>query len=99
MVFVNDLMDRSFSGKFELALDTAQQAAALEEWTANKTGPLTYYFGGNALVFGKDETTYDTDAFKALDDETQKFIRNPGVPHFEIATVSLQPIFRFRFSS
>ena len=86
-VFMNELMDRSFSGKSEFALDTTQQAAAEEEWKANRTGPLTFHNGSNTISFLKDESIYDTEAFKSLDEEKQNFLRRPDVPTFEIITV------------
>lgn len=89
LVFVNELMDRSFSAKWQFALDHDQQTAALEEWTANHTGPLSFHGSSNAILFQKDEAIYNTDAFKSLNEETQKFLLKPGVPTFEIITVRL----------
>lgn len=86
-IFVNRLMDRSFSAKFEFALDSAQQTAALEEWTVNHSGPLSFHGSSNTILFQKDETIYDTDAFKSLDEEKQNFLQRPDVPTFEIITV------------
>jgi choline dehydrogenase-like flavoprotein len=91
-VFMNELMDRSFSGKFEFALDTTQQAAAEEQWGANRSGPLTLYNSSNTISFLKDEAIYETEAFKSLDEEKQKFLQRPDVPIFEIITVSLQNV-------
>jgi hypothetical protein len=82
-------MDRSFSAKFEFALDRDQQAAAYVEWMANHTGPLSFHGSSNTILFQKDETIYDTEAFKSLNEETQKFLRKPDVPTFEIITVRL----------
>ena len=88
-VFVNRLMDRSFSAKFEFALDSAQQTAALEDWTANHSGPLSFHGSSSTILFQKDETIYDTDAFKSLDEEKQNFLRRPDVPTFEIIMVRI----------
>ena len=82
-------MDRSFSAKFEFALDSAQQKATLEEWTENHSGPLSFHGSSNTILFQKDETIYDTDAFKSLDEEKQNFLRRPEVPTFEIITVGI----------
>jgi hypothetical protein len=82
-------MDRSFSAKWEFALDHDQQVMASEEWTANHTGPLSFHGSSNAILFQKDETIYDTDAFNSINEETQKFLRKPDVPTFEIITVRL----------
>jgi choline dehydrogenase-like flavoprotein len=89
LLFVNELMDRSFSAKFEFALNHDQQAAAFEEWTANHSGPLSFHGSSNAILFQKDETIYDTNAFKSLDEETQKFLLRPDVPSFEIISVRI----------
>ena len=88
-IFMNRLMDRSFSAKFEFALDSAQQKATLEEWTENHSGPLSFHGSSNTILFQKDETIYDTDAFKSLDEEKQNFLRRPEVPTFEIITVGI----------
>jgi choline dehydrogenase-like flavoprotein len=88
-VFVSRLMDRSFSGKFEFALDSAQQTAALEEWRANHGGPLSFHGSSNTILFQKDETIYDTNTFKSLDEEKRNFLRRPDVPTFEIITVRI----------
>lgn len=81
------LMKRSFSGHFELALDKEKNAAALEEWTKSRTGLYTSFFGSSGMIFGKTESTYETEAFKALDADTQDFLRKPGVPNWEIVFV------------
>lgn len=86
-VIIVNLMKRSFSGQGEFALDKAKTAAALEEWTKFQTGPHAHFFGSSGLIFGKSESTYNTDAFKALDIETQAFIRRPDVPNWEITFV------------
>jgi choline dehydrogenase-like flavoprotein len=88
-IFVGRLMGRSFSAKFEFALDSAQQKAALEEWTENHSGPLSFHGSSNTVLFQKDETIYDTDAFKSLDVEKQNFLRRPDVPTFELLTVRI----------
>jgi hypothetical protein len=82
-------MDRSFSAKFEFSLDRGKQTAAFEEWTANHSGPLSFHGSSNTILFQKDETIQRTDAFKALNEERQKFLRRPDVSMFETITVSL----------
>lgn len=81
-------MKSSFSAQFQFALDEARKAAAHEEYTKSQTGPLTKFFGSSGIIYGKDESTYETDAFRELEHDTQEFIRNPEIPNWEIAFVS-----------
>lgn len=86
-VIVTNKMTREFSAPTEFALDPIAQASALDEWTKSHSGPLSRLHTNNAVVFGKDDTVLNSDAFKALDEETRNFINSPGVPHFEIISV------------
>lgn len=87
-VIMVHVMKRSFSGQFGSALDDVREATAGEEWTRSQTGPYTDFFGSAGLLYGKDEETYSTDAFRALGTETRKFISRSDVPNWEIVFVS-----------
>ncbi len=66
----------------------AMTDAALEQWRRDGTGPLSKY--GCTLGFGflkfADDTLTSTPEFAALPQDVQNHLRDPTVPHYEIAT-------------
>lgn len=87
-LFITDLVDSVLSPKGKFALDTASVNAAKEEWERSRTGPFTEHHASVVMALLRDEQILDTNAFKSLDIETQRHIRDPGVPMFEVASVS-----------
>jgi choline dehydrogenase-like flavoprotein len=66
----------------------AKQEAARKEWTENKTGPLNEIYTNAGVVWLKLPSLPATPEFQALDAETQAFLNQETVPHFEIIAVS-----------
>lgn len=57
---------------------------AYEQWMENKTGSLTTYNSSLSLIFAKDTNFYETNEFKSLDEDIQKYVSNSNIPNFEI---------------
>lgn len=64
-------------------------ADAKAQWMKDQTGPLSEFGCVLGTGFFKSDKIYESEEFKALDGQTQRHLRLPTVPLYEIITVSL----------
>lgn len=86
-VFLADHLGPNFSSKVEWAMSPDIMQAAGEQWAKNKTGPLADYYSNAVLAFIRDPKLQETDEFKALPPDVQKYLSAVNVPSFELVVV------------
>jgi choline dehydrogenase-like flavoprotein len=86
-IFAVEHSTHGFSSKIQFASTPGDLEAARQQWLEFQTGPLTTHFSSITLGFFKDESSYKTEAFKALDPATRQFLQHPLVPHYELGWV------------
>lgn len=61
-------------------------AAARTQFAEDGSGPMSYVNGSYILGFLQEPSIFDTDEFKSLDIETQKHLKQPTVPTWELGS-------------
>lgn len=60
---------------------------ALEQWQKDRTGPLAIYSCLLPLAYLKAKKAYESEEFKALDEDLKKYLLGETVPSYEILSV------------
>jgi choline dehydrogenase-like flavoprotein len=61
--------------------------AALEQWQKDGTGPLAIYACLLPLAYLRAEKVYESEEFKALNDDLKRYLLQETVPSYEVITV------------
>ncbi|OAL19262.1 hypothetical protein AYO22_09806 [Fonsecaea multimorphosa] len=77
-------MTGSFSDRWAFEKSPQKQREAAEQWTRDKTGPLSDGHSNMAFLFMKIPELQTTTEFQGLDDKTKQFLQQPCVPHYEM---------------
>ncbi|KAH8807712.1 glucose-methanol-choline oxidoreductase [Xylogone sp. PMI_703] len=79
-----DHLERGISHRVCFMGSPDQVKAAEEQWRRDQTGPIATTTHDSALAFIKDPEITNSDEFRSLPSEVQKFLNLPNVPHYEI---------------
>jgi len=78
------LVDPRIPAHNQIFDDPAQLVEAEEQYARDKTGPLAVYGSSGSVAFPKIQRLLDSEEFKNLDPDTQKFMAEPTRPSAEI---------------
>ena len=78
------IIDPSIQGHNQLLNDEFALERAKKDYSESKSGPLSVFGASAAVIFPRLPSLYETQAFKALPQDKQKYLSNPLRPSTEV---------------
>jgi choline dehydrogenase-like flavoprotein len=91
-VFLAEHMGPKFSSRLGTIMSDQRMNAAREQWTKEKTGPLVTQYASVCMGFVRELKVFESEEFKSLDPNVQRYLRDSTVPSFEIIAVCLSKV-------
>jgi hypothetical protein len=82
-IFLEEVVSSAYSERVLFMKDEERVAAARQQWNNDHTGPLDTHFCSNVVAYPKFPVPPSSEAFKSIDEATQKYMLDPRVPSYE----------------